>query len=243
MKKLTLTNAEFSHLREIYQTELEKAQKRIEHLSAILKKLDSDNEVSFSSEAQPLKGTNKKTLGTHVNPAARSIVKGAGAKKAVKIDDIVVADPLHEEKPKRGRRPKAVAEVKPKSTRGRKPKASSDAKIKTLVAKKPRKTRKLIKKGVGKKKVKWNDFIVDYLTKTGAAKLSSEITREAVSGFKIKESDKPRVRLVISGILSKLVTADKVLRTKKIEGSREKLYGLANWFNENGELLPSHSPK
>lgn len=240
MKKLTLTNAEFSHLREIYQSELEKAQKRIEHLTAILKKLDSGIEAGFSSEANLPKETNKKVSGTQVKPSAR---KAAGTQKAVKIDEIVISDSIQEEKPRRGRKPKPVAEVKPKSTRGRKPKAATDVNIKTLAAKKPRKTRKPIKKGVGKKKVKWNDFIFNYLSNANVAKLSSEITKEAVSNFKIKESDVPRVRLVISGILSKLVTADKVLRTKKIEGSREKLYGLTDWFNEKGELLPTYLPK
>lgn len=219
MKKLTLTNAEYIHLKEIYQTELEKAQKRIEHLTAILKKLETGVLSSTSDELKPDVNTKDKVILPSVNP---------------------------DDKPRRGRKPKAKVEVsiqKPKSRRGRKPKSDKELKAledNTLAPK--RRIKKPIKKGVGKKKVKWNDFIMNFITNSNVAHLSSDITKKAAEHFKIKEGDFPRMRLVISGALSKLVTNEKKLQAEKIEGSREKYYGLTEWFDENKKLLPKYSP-
>lgn len=250
MKRLTLTNAEFLHLKELYQTELEKAQQRIEHLSAILKKLDAGIETVDPIESKSNKGT--KNIDLNVETEIKDKPR-RGRKPKVNLEVPQVKPKLPrgrkpkavalEEKPKlkRGRKPKdTIQQEKPKLKRGRKPK-SQNLVQEAVGIQKPKRVKRAIKKGVGKKKVKWNDFIIDFLTKRNMPQLSSDITKEAVTHFKIKESNIPRVRLVISGVLSKLVSTDKKLKTQKQEGSREKLYGLNDWFNEEGNLLPSYT--
>ncbi|PKP39058.1 MAG: hypothetical protein CVT98_03495 [Bacteroidetes bacterium HGW-Bacteroidetes-15] len=250
MKKLTLTNAEFLHLKELYQTELEKAHQRIEHLSAILKKLDAGIETVDTIEAKSTKVTKNNDL--HLDAEIKNRPK-RGRKPNVNVEDPLAKPKLPrgrrpkevalEEKPilKRGRKPKdTIQQEKPKLKRGRKPK-SQNLLPEAVGIQKPKRVKRAIKKGVGKKKVKWNDFIIDFLAKRNMPQLSSDITKEAVTHFKIKESNVPRVRLVISGVLSKLVSTDKKLKTQKQVGSREKLYGLNDWFNEEGNLLPNYA--
>ena len=166
MKKLTLTNAEFSHLREIYLVELEKAQRRIEHLSAILMKIDS--EFDPNADVEVLEGEEE-------------VVRG---KKSRRKASYVISE---KRKPRRASKP-----------------------------------RKPITKGSGDDKVKWNDFVFNTIVEKNAPTLSSEIQKLAITKFEIQESDVPRVKQVISGALSKLVTLEKKLRTQKVPGSREK---------------------
>lgn len=192
MKKLTLTNAEFTHLREIYLVELEKAQKRIEHLSAILSKIDLEYDPNV--EIEPLEVERKPTE------------KLTRKKTARQIGEVTV--------------------TKPKSKK---------------TVKKSKETRKAINKG--KAKIKWNDFVMNTIIDRNTPTLSSEIQALAISKFKIKENDVQRVKQVISGALSKLVTVEKKLNTQKIHGSRVKWYGPVGWFGENSQFLPEYQEK
>ncbi|MDX9845454.1 MAG: hypothetical protein RBT74_00610 [Tenuifilaceae bacterium] len=187
MKKLTLTNAEFSHLREIYLVELEKAQRRIEHLSSILMKIDSEFDPNADVE---------------VLEAEEVVTRG---KKTRRKTSYVIGDTR---KPRRASKP-----------------------------------RKPISRGAGDDKVKWNDFVFNTIVEKNAPTLSSEIQQLAITTFQIQESDVPRVRQVISGALSKLVTLEKKLRTQKVPGSREKWYGPVSWFGGDGSLLPEYQAK
>ncbi|MFP4556551.1 MAG: hypothetical protein ACLFNU_06750 [Bacteroidales bacterium] len=201
MKKLALTNTEVIKLRELYQNELKKAFEKVEHLTAVLNKLDAEMEVNeLLSEDTPSKPPSK---------------KGVATKKSVS------------KPPKKSVKQTKPAEVKkedsskPKSKRGRK------AGVK-----------KSIKGAAGAKKIKWNDVVLDTIKSKGIPMLSSTITEEVFKTLKAKQSDKGRVKNTVSGTLSKLVTAENKLKTYKLEGSRNKLYGLPQWFNEKGELLP-----
>ncbi|MDD3568040.1 MAG: hypothetical protein PHT92_06525 [Bacteroidales bacterium] len=189
MKKLSLTNTEFNHLREIYLSELEKALKRVEHLSAILKKIDADfdppKEEELAAQYQKLKSTKPAAEKAAAAPKRKSTTKGSGKRKA--------------------------------TTRIRKP---------------------IVDKGRGKDKVKWNDFVLRAISDKKSPSLSSEIYDLALKEFKVSQDDAPKVKRVISGALSKLVTMEKKLQTQKLPNSREKWYGLPEWFDEKGELKP-----
>lgn len=187
MKKISLTKTEAQHLRSIYQDELNKAIKRIEHLSAILKKLDAD----FTPPEVPMIEEPKKTI---------VLPKVSSAEKLAK-------------------------------------KTSAKPKIEQVKAKATRKKREPIKRGRGKSKVKWNDFVINTLAKIEKPVKSSEITNEAIVAFKTKEADIPRVKQAVSVALSKLVTTEQKLIASKLEGTREKEYGLKEWYDDKGNLL------
>jgi hypothetical protein len=223
MKKLNLTNAEFANLREIYVNELEKTQKRLEHLQSVLKKLEVDLEEetivpdklkNIVKDVVKVQGkSNTKRPKKVLSKPAKASKSNALTEKTVDVkNEIVTATKIDD---------------KPKAKRGRKPKGEQ----------------KPLKRGTGKSKVKWNDFVMDTLKRLNAPSLSSNIAAEAVYKFKTPQADIGRVKLVISGALSKLVNTEKKLLTQKIPGSREKLYGLREWFNDKGELLPEYSKK
>lgn len=187
MKKISFTNSEVQHLRDIYQDELNKAIKRIEHLSAVLEKIDAN----FESAAVPVIEEIKKAIAKPVILPVK--------KSAKKIST----------KPK-------LEQAKPAVTR---------------------KKRKLIKRGSGKSKVQWNDFVLDTIAKIKKPVKSSDLTNEAVVAFKAKDVDVPRLKQAVSVALSKLVTTEKKLIAKKLDGSREKMYGLKEWYDDKGNLL------
>ncbi|MDD2279753.1 MAG: hypothetical protein PHD06_01720 [Bacteroidales bacterium] len=187
MKKISFTKSEVQNLRDIYQDELNKAIKRIEHLSAVLEKIDAN----FEAPAVPVIEEIKKTI-------AKPVVSPV-KKSAKKISP----------KPK-------LEQAKPAVTR---------------------KKRKPIKRGSGKSKIQWNDFVLDTIAKIKKPVKSSDLTNEAVVAFKAKEADVPRLKQAVSVALSKLVTTEKKLIAKKLEGSREKMYGLKEWYDDKGNLL------
>ena len=215
MKKLSLTKAEYSALRQLYQDELDKAQRRIEHLVSVLKKMDTDfdePEITIPNEVKkaPVKVEKVKSKGrpkkVEKKPETR---KPKVAAKAVVVKEEKTSQPF-----------KKVVAKKTTQKRGRKP----------LGVRKP------IKKGTGGPKEKWNDFVLNSISQAGKPVLSTVVTNEAFEKFKVSEAEKPRVKQVISGALSKLVTTEKKLKAKKLEGSREKLYGLPNWFDAESNV-------
>ncbi|MFO8023377.1 MAG: hypothetical protein R6U65_12985, partial [Perlabentimonas sp.] len=114
MKKLSLTNTEVSKLRELYQTELKKAFERVEHLTAILNKLDAEMEVNdLLSEDSPAKSVSKKKISTK-KAETKSSPKAVKQPKPAEIKKDVSTKP----KSKRGRKPGAKKSVK--STTGSK---------------------------------------------------------------------------------------------------------------------------
>lgn len=191
MKKLSLTNSEFNHLRDIYLSELDKALKRVEHLTAILKKIDTDFDPPKEDELVEQYQQIKK------------------AKPAVKESSA----------PKRKVSTKRVAKNKT-SKKTRKP---------------------IVNKGSGKNKVKWNDFVINTIKERNAPILSSELSEIALKHFDVSEADVPKVKRVISGALSKLVTMENKLIAQKLPDSRVKKYGLVEWFDAKGNLKPEFS--
>lgn len=135
MKKISLSEIEVNDLLDLYQSEIDRAQRRINSLKSIVKKI---------SEGQPVESAEEKP--------AKSEVK-RGRKPKIKAVEVKAEKKITSEPKKRGRKPKAIVEVvkaEPKK-RGRKPKVKTvEAEvIKKQVTKEPKtkekKTKKIIK--------------------------------------------------------------------------------------------------
>lgn len=216
MKKIPLTGLELSDLKAVYEAELERTQKRIVHLKSILKKMEGI-EVSATPD----------------------------------FEFIAEASP---EKKKPGRKPKAekAEVVKIPGKRGRKPKVkteeelaekSATEKVPAKRGRKPKLTRKPIKKGKGKRKVKWNDFIIQTLEAKDYLMLSTSLTAAALDRFGIQDSERDRVRMAISTTLTKMANTDKSVFTYSKQGIRGSFFGLPQWFNEDGTIKEEYAGK
>lgn len=87
-----------------------------------------------------------------------------------------------------------------------------------------------------KKTLKWNEFILNTITKNETVMTANEIIKSAYAELNVSEADKQKVRLSISSILNHMLNIDKVIKAHAVEGVRGRFYGLSTWFNENGLL-------
>jgi len=270
MKKITLTDVEISHFREFYQAELDKAKKRIATLTSILGKLGElkdkeedevnklleSNKAAAKKVAKPaVKKTGKrgrpKKVKTEtpvaekkneVKKVSKTKPKTAKAKSAKAIPEV---EKLEDTKPaiakkKAGRPAKKAQSIKAKVA---KPAIAKTAKKKPARTKKAKTSRKPLKKSYGSKKVKWNDFVVDAISKSNKFLHSSDIVNEAITRFNVPEVNKDRVRMVIAGTLTKMATKDKQLSTFKKPKVRGSFYGLPQWVDEKGDIIPEMNEK
>jgi hypothetical protein len=114
-------------------------------------------------------------------------------------------------------------------------------KIKEKKARKPRKPR-----AAAKPKVKvalhpaidWLNFIKETLIKTRRVMTANEILRYAVSNFQIPDFQVKPTRSNLLSTLSKLGKNPENFKTVQKENVRGKSYGLPEWFNEDGQLIP-----
>jgi hypothetical protein len=246
MSKINLTPGEINDLIDLYQTEIDSAQRRIENLKSILKKIDRAQEESVESvpeKATTGKRGRKKMVETVLvaDETAKPSAK-TGKRKVRKSKEKEAITAPKEKGEGRGRKRKVVAEtasevVKPAVKRGRK--ANSKAKAKAATAKKTRKgstVRKKIKAGAGSDKVKWVDVIQDILRNKQNLMLANSLTVEAMERLGIDESDRDRVRMAVATNLTRLTKNLKAVVKFKPEGSTNNFYGLTEWFDEQGNL-------
>ena len=131
MKKISLSELEVNDLLDLYQSEIDRAQRRINNLKTIVEKISEGHSVE-SSEEKPAKVAKLKA-----EPKKR------GPKPKVKTTEVKVEKVITVEPKKRGRKPKAKVEAvksEPKK-RGRKPSVkpvvTTDTKEIKAIAKKP----------------------------------------------------------------------------------------------------------
>lgn len=264
MKKISLSEAEVNDLLDLYQSEIDRAQRRINNLKTIIKKLSEGHSIIEPTEEKHTKVKAKRGRKPKVKEAENKApvevkeIKAAVKEKAVKAVKKVKAaknvKPLKEvkavaevvtiqEPKKRGRKPKAVAEKVESKKKGRKKKAIKVKATPKRRGRKPKSLRKPIKSGKGENKVKWNDFIVETITSKNSLMLASSITQAALEKFAIPANDRDRVRMAISTTLTKMVNKDKVLNTFTQKGIRGAFFGLNSWFNEKAELNSDYKKK
>lgn len=256
MKKISLSDVEVNELLDLYQTEIDRAQRRINNLKTIIKKLSEGHSVELNEE-KPLAVKGKRGRKPKVKPLEVKVEKEI-TKEPKKIEKKTV-EPTKPAPKKRGRKPKvkpaeakvvkATKEIKEKEIAkepkkvGRKKKISSKKAAPKKRGRKPKSLRKPIKGGKGKDKVKWNDFITETITSKNSLMLASSITQAALEKFNIPASDRDRVRMAISTTLTKMANKDKVLKTHTQKGIRGAFFGLASWFNEKNVLNSEYKKK
>ncbi|MCB8965071.1 MAG: hypothetical protein H6536_08555 [Bacteroidales bacterium] len=242
MKNISLTQTEVNELIDLYQTEIDRAQRRIVSLKAILSKI-SDGKILSDEAGRELKKA-AKTL--TVEPKVRGRKPSVAAKQA----------PIEKAEPKkRGPKPKvkvedsAVKEAKPKK-KSAKVKVEKVAKKAVVVVKEPKKRgrkpktiRKSIKKGKGEEKVKWIDLIYNILRTKNSLMLSNSLTVAAMEYLGIDEADRDRVKMAISTNLTRLTKYDKTINKYSKSGTPGSFYGMAEWFNDKGELKAEYQDR
>lgn len=110
-----------------------------------------------------------------------------------------------------------------------------------VVKEKPVRQAKAKKKEEPKKtthapKNQWADFIVDTLNKTKKVLNRNEILDLAMRHFLISPKHRISTRGKLSPVLSHMANKTEQLKTVKKPDERGKYYGLAEWFDEKGNL-------
>jgi hypothetical protein len=203
MKKITLSDVEINELLDLYQSEIDRSQRRINNLKRTIEKL---------SEGQSVKQKEEKI----------TKIKGKrGRKPKVKVEEVKapVEKVVKKEPKKRGRKPKFV-EIKPEpKKRGRKPKVKTldervisdkivtkepkqkEIKTKNVLKKRGRKpiakpiiakpTKKIVEKKIPKEKKKAGRKKKVTLTKTSPKKIvKSKVLRKPIKSGKGKDKVK-----------------------------------------------------
>jgi len=237
MKKISLSEVEVNDLLDLYQSEIDRAQRRINNLKSIIIKLSEGQPVELLEEI-PTKEKSKRGRKPKVKVAAEA----KAVKKTKEIIEVKESE-VAKEPEKRGRKKKAVQVIAEPKKRGRKKKVVVVKTAPKKKGRKPKSLRKPIKGGKGENKVKWNDFIVETITSKDSLMLASSITQAALEKFEIPNSDRDRVRMAISTTLTKMANKDKVLQTYSQKGIRGAFFGLAAWFNEKAELNNDYKKK
>jgi hypothetical protein len=257
MKRISLSEIEVNDLLDLYQSEVDRAQRRINNLKTIIKKL-SKGQTTEKSDEKPAKVKGKRGRKPKVKPAENKVVsetniirekglvtrsnKRERKKKAVEVK-AAVEEKVVEVKatPKKGSRAKKAVKVKVVPEKKLKPIKAKKAPKKR--GRKPKSLRKPIKGGKGENKVKWNDFIIETITSKDSLMLASSITQAALEKFEIPNSDRDRVRMAISTTLTKMTNMDKVLKTYSQKGIRGAFFGLPTWFDEKAKLNNDYKKK
>ncbi len=259
MKKISLTQSEIDNLKELYQSEIGRAQRRIESLKSILKKIEKEN-LSIEPEEKIVKKRGRKPKVTVAQTLQET--PSSPKKRGRKPKNTTVAAEAAKEPKKRGRKPKnadASAEVVQEiKKRGRKPKAkpaeenvkktkTTRKNIKPIHPPKKRKKskslRKSLKQAVDGEKIKWIDLILSIFKKSNSLLNSNALTIAAIEKLNLPEVEKDRVRMAVATNLTKLTKYDKKIVKYIPEGSKTAVYGLAEWFNENGSLRPEYQER
>lgn len=126
MKKISLSDVEVNDLLDLYQSEIDRAQRRINNLKTIVKKISEGKSIE-PSEEKPVKVESKKGRKPKVKVAETKVEKvittepkkrgrkpkvKVEAKVEVKKEQKVKAAKVKAEPKKRGRKPKAKVEIK-----------------------------------------------------------------------------------------------------------------------------------
>lgn len=231
MKKISLSQNEIEDLKDLYQSEIDRAQRRIESLKSILKKIEK-GDLDTKPEAPAKRG--RKPKAAQPKPTTEA-PKKRGRKPKNQV--LKTEEPVAKEPKKRGRKPKAkavsaVAPAKKTKVGKRKTKVAAPKKR----GRKPKPLRKSLKQSAGGEKVKWVDLITSIFKANNALMQANTLTTEAMKKLGLPEVEKDRTRMAVATNLTKLTKHDKKIVKYTREGDKVAYYGLAEWFNEDGSL-------
>jgi len=240
MKKITLTKSEVEDLVDLYQTEIDRAQRRIESLKSILNKIEKGDLGEENEAPAPQKRGRKPKAVKETEPAMPK--KKRGRPKKV-TDEKAQAIEVKEPK-KRGRKPKAKPEnsletPKKITKKTKKVKATTPKKR----GRKPKSLHKSLKQDIGGEKIKWNNLIIDVFKTNNRLLKSKDLTFEVLQKLQLPEDEMNRTRMAVATNLTKLTKYDKKILKYSREGEKIAYYGLAEWFNEDGSLKSEYQNK
>ncbi len=193
MKKISLSEIEVNDLLDLYQSEIDRAQRRINNLKTIVKKISEGKSID-SSEEKPVKAESKR-----------------GRKPKVKVAETKVEKVITTEPKKRGRKPKNKVEAvkaEPKK-RGPKPKVKVEVKAEVKKEQKVKVAKAEPKKRGPKPKVR---VVEAKVAKVRVAKAEPK-----------KRGRKPKVvvaKAVVADEKKEVKAADK---TKKAKATKKKV--------------------
>ncbi len=241
MKKITLTRSEIKDLVDLYQTEIDRAQRRIESLKSILNKIEK-GDLGEENESAPEKRGRKPKAVKATEPAMPKKKRGRPRKVT---DEKTQATEVKEPK-KRGRKPKAKPENALETTKKTSQKVTKN-KVKTSIPKKrgrkPKSLHKSLKQEIGGEKVKWANLIIDVFKSNNRLLQSKDLAFEVLQKLQLPEDEMNRTRMAVATNLTKLTKYDNKIRKYSREGEKIGYYGLAEWFNEDGSLKSEYQNK
>lgn len=241
MKKITLSKEEIEDLKDLYQSEIDRAQRRIDSLKSILRKIEKGDLGDEKDEALPKKRGRKPKVKEATEPTAP---KKRGRPKKIAADadkSIIVKKPK-----KRGRKPKVNSETKPEKQKKER-KIIVKKNVKTSPPKKrgrkPKPLNKGLKPTIGGEKIKWNDLIIDIFKSNDKLLQAKELTVAALEKLQLPEVEKNRTRMAVATNLTKLTKYEKKILKYSRPNEKIAYYGLAEWFHEDGTLKPEYQNK
>ncbi len=241
MKKITLSKEEIEDLKDLYQSEIDRAQRRIDSLKSILRKIEKGDLGDEKEVAAPKKRGRKPKVKEAAEPTAPK-KRGRPKKNTAEADKSAQT----KEPKKRGRKPKVASETKAeRPKKGRKKIAKK--KVKTSPPKKrgrkPKSLRKGLKPTVGGEKIKWNNLIIDIFKSNDKLLQAKDLTVGALEKLQLPEVEKDRTRMAVATNLTKLTKYEKKILKYTRPDDKIAYYGLAEWFNEDGTLKPEYQNK
>jgi hypothetical protein len=241
MKKITLSNEEIENLKDLYQSEIDRAQRRIDSLKSILRKIEKGDLGDEKEAATPKKRGRKPKVKEAAEPTAPK-KRGRPRKITAEADKSAQT----EEPKKRGRKPKENSETKAEKPKKERKKIAK-TKVKTSPPKKrglkANSSRKGLKPTIGGEKIKWNDLIIDIFKSNDKLLQAKDLTVDALERLQLPEVEKDRTRMAVATNLTKLTKYEKKILKYSRPDNKIAYYGLAEWFNEDGTLKPEYQNK
>jgi len=241
MKKITLSKEEIEDLKDLYQSEIDRAQRRIDSLKSILKKIEKGDLGDETEVPTPKKRGRKPKV---AKPIESTAPKKRGRPKKVTAEDAKA--PEAKEPKKRGRKPKEKPE-QAKQVAKKPRKKTAKKKVKPAAPKKrgrkPKSLRKSLKQNIGGEKIKWNNLIIDIFKSSDKLLQAKDLTQAALERLQLPEVEKDRTRMAVATNLTKLTKYDKKVVKYSRPGDKIAYYGLTDWFNEDGSLKDEYQNK
>jgi hypothetical protein len=183
----------------------------------------------------------EKKTGKKIKIAGKKTEKTAKTQITSKVENITKAKKGRPAKAKKGKPAKAQKASKAKNTvkvtKTAKTKKGRPAKAaRTKAASIAVKGKRGRKKSESSKKSRWTTTIIDLLENQKKVLSSRAIVDEVMKRQNIPATEYSKTRSIVAGSLSDLVLETKRLKTVPIPGQKGKLYGLAQWFDEKGNL-------
>lgn len=182
MKNISLTELEVNELIDMYQTEIDRSQRRISNLQSIINKLKEDVTIDHS----------ERTVKESIKSAAPKRIKSTIEPKFAKKKESRTAEQTL-----------AMPVAAKKATMKRTSKKIAKAKVSKY---------KAIKGGTGDAKVKWSDTIINILKEKNSPILSSEIANEAIIRLQIPKENITRAKSAIATNITKLIKKNIVVK-------------------------------